>query len=217
MQRTYHFGEIFSTRLSRELVERLTNEGRRRRFADGVLFQQQGDDSKGFWLIETGQVKTCRHGRNGELTVFAVLGPGDLFGELAFFAGTPRQVDAFADGDVDAIWIGGPVIRKLLAKDPDLSFFLLQSMANQLRVALDRFDEQRNLSAEPRLARALANMASDGAPKIRCTQQELSDLIGVSRVTTGQILARFEGAGLIERGYGWIGIPNPDLLKNSFG
>lgn len=121
-------------------MERLTKEGQRRRFGDGVLFQQQGDDSNGFWLIETGQVKTCRHGTKGELTVFAVLGPGDLFGELAFFAGTPRQVDAFADGDVDAIWIGGAVIRKLLATDTDLSFFLLQSMANQLRVALDRFD-----------------------------------------------------------------------------
>lgn len=198
-------------------MERLTAEGQRRCFADGVLFQQQGDGSDGFWLIETGQVKTCRHSSKGELIVFAVLGPGDLFGELAFFAGTPRQVDALADGDVAAIWIRAPLIRKSLATDPDLSFFLLQSMANQLRVALDRLDEQRNLSATPRLARALANMASGGAPKIHCTQQELSDLIGVSRVTTGQILARFEGAGLIERGYGWIGIPNPDLLKNNFG
>jgi len=48
-------------------------------------------------------------------------------------------------------------------------------------------------------------------------QQELSDLIGVSRVTTAQILARFERAGLIARSYGWIGIPNPGLLKDSFG
>jgi CRP/FNR family transcriptional regulator, cyclic AMP receptor protein len=217
MQRTYQFGDIFSTRLSRELVERLTKEGQRRRFADGVLFQQQGEDSNGFWLIETGQVKTCRHGSKGELTVFAVFGPGDIFGELAFFAGIARQVDALADGDVDAIWIGALLIKKLLATDPDFSFFLLQSMANQLRIALDRVEEQRNLSAAPRLARALADMVSRGATKVNCTQQELSDLIGVSRVTTGQILARLERAGLIERGYGWISIPNPGLLKDSFG
>lgn len=60
-------------------------------------------------------------------------------------------------------------------------------------------------------------MVSGGATKIHCMQQELSDLIGVSRVTTAQILARFERAGLIARSYGWIGIPNPGLLKDSFG
>lgn len=200
-----------------ELAGRLTSEGQKRHFASGALFQQQGDDGNGIWLIETGQVKVCRFGSNGELTVFAVLGPGDLFGELSYFAGTSRQTDALADGAVGAIWIGASLIKKLLGSDPDLSFFLLQSMANQLGAALDRLDDQRNLAAKPRLARALANLAGGDGEKVRCTQQELSDLIGISRVTTGQILAQFEGAGLIERGYGWINIPNPDLLKNNFG
>jgi CRP-like cAMP-binding protein len=217
MQRTYQFDGFGFTKLSNELAQRLTADGLRHHFSDGVLFQQQGDDGNGLWLIEAGQVKICRFGSDGDLTVFAVLGPGDIIGELSFFAGTPRQNDAVADGAVCAIWISAGLLNRLLASNPDLSLFLLQSLAKQLGTALNRLDEQRNLSATARLARALANLAGGEGEKIRCTQQELSDFVGVSRVTTGQILTRFEDAGLIERGYGWIELTNADLLRSGFG
>jgi CRP-like cAMP-binding protein len=217
MQRTYQFDGFGFTKLSNELARRLTADGLRHHFPDGALFQQQGDDGNGIWLIESGQVKVCRFGSDGDLTVFAVLGPGDIIGELSFFAGTPRQNDAVADGEVDAIWISAGLLNRLLASTPDLSLFLLQSLAKQLGTALNRLDEERNLSATARLARTLANLAGSEGEKIHCTQQELSDFVGVSRVTTSQILARFEDAGIIERGYGWIGIANADLLRNGFG
>ena len=217
MQRTYHFDGFGFTRLSEELTLRLAADGLRQHFPDGVLLQQQGDDSKGIWLIETGQVKVCRFGNDGDLTVFAVLGPGDIVGELAFFAGTPRQNSIVADGAVDAIWIGAALLKRLLATNPDLSLFLLHSLAKQLGTALDRLDEQRNLSATARLARALVNLAGSEGEKVCCTQQELSDFVGVSRITTGKILAQFEAAGLLSRGYGRIELANANLLKDLFG
>ena len=99
MQRTYQLSEIAPTRAEGKLAELLLRAGTVRRFAAGAIVQQKGDDGDGFWLIRSGTVSLGRLARDGSVTIFGVLGSGDLFGELAYFAGVPRQVDALAESD----------------------------------------------------------------------------------------------------------------------
>lgn len=186
--------------------------GRRRRFGDGAIIQQRGDASDGFWLIETGQVMVCRYGRDGELIVYAVLGPGDLFGELACFSGVPRQVDAVADGDAVLVRVDAAQVDRLLATRPDFARWLLQSLAHQLRGALDRIEGDHSHSAVERLTRVLAAIAARDGPEIAATQQQLADLVGVSRVTAGQGLGALAAAGLIEKRYGRIRVIDVEAL-----
>lgn len=213
MQRTYHFELTPRTALTPELTAQLAQRGQRRRFAEGSWVQQRGDDGDGFWLIEAGKVAVGRHGAEGDQTIFAVLGPGDLFGELAYFAGTARQVDAVAQDETALVWIGDRVIRQMLSESPDFATRLLASLANQLRTALDRIDIARHGKAETRLAAALVDMAQDSDGRIACTQQELSDFIGVSRVRTGALLAGFVRSGLVRLGYGQIEIVDMPALQ----
>jgi CRP-like cAMP-binding protein len=217
MLRTYQFDALSHTRVSGAMAQRLVAEGQRRHFADGAMIQQKGDLLDGFWLITAGRVTARRLRSDGALTLFGVFGPGDLFGDLAYFAGLERQVDALADGPADLVWVDGALVRRLLAAEPDFALLLLQSLATQLRTMIDRVEEGRQMTPEARLAHALANMAAMEGPRLTCTQQELSDFIGVSRVTTGQILSRFAKAGLIERGYGWIAVPDGAALRARFG
>lgn len=220
MQRTFHFNHALRTALSPGLVQRVSHIGQKRHFAEGAWIQQQGDEGKGLWLILSGRVAICRHGVEGEQTIFAVLGAGDLLGELAYFAGVERQVDAIAQEQSVLVWIGDAASRRLLSSEPDFATSLLASLANQLRTALDRIDIARHGKAETRLAAALLDMAGESVEglsgerdgRVVCTQQELSDFIGVSRVRTGALLARFEQQGMIVRGYGWIGISDAEAL-----
>ena len=69
-----------------------------RSFADGQFVQHQGDPGDAFWAVIEGHVLVGRYAEDGAFTAFAVLGPGDIFGELAFFTGLERQVDAIASG-----------------------------------------------------------------------------------------------------------------------
>ena len=194
------------TRADDAIAPLLAAAGRRHRFAPGSMIQQQGDSGDGFWLVETGSVTICRFGREGELTVYAVLGAGVLFGELAYFAGVPRQVDAVAESEATLVRIEPAQIDHLLDSRPDFARWLLRSLAGQLRAALNRIERDRNLSAEERLARALAAMADSQGSEIATTQQHLADLIGVSRVTAGQVLAKLETDGLIKRSYRRIAV-----------
>lgn len=135
------------------------------------------------------------------MTVFAVLGAGDLFGELAYFTGLPRQVDAVADTDAVLVRIEAALIERLLGANPDFSRWLLKSLGNQLRTALDRIERDRNLPARARVARLLLDIARREGPALALTQQALGDLLGLSRVTIGQAMGELASLGLVNSGY----------------
>lgn len=212
MQRTYQLSEIAPTRAEGRLADLLLSEGTLCHFAAGAMIQQQGDEGNGFWLIRSGTVTLCRFTPDGNVTVFGVLGPNDLFGELAYFAGVSRQADALAESDAKLVRIGAPLIERLLATEPEFAHWLLKSLSNQLRVALDRIEEDRQLPAEQRMVRLLTEMARRDDKAIAVSQQTLGELIGVSRITAGQVLRSLARRGLIRLDYRRVTIPDPDRL-----
>lgn len=201
MQSTYQFAAIAPTRAEGELAALLGREGRIHRLTAGAIIQHRGDQDEGFWLIESGRVSICRFAEDGSVTVFGFLTAGDLFGELAHFGGVPRQVDAVAESDAVLIRVGAALIDRLLAEQPNFARWLLKSLASQLRNALNRIESDRNLSAETRVIRAVADLAQRQGPQLNWTQQALADLVGVSRVTAANVLGELAQSGLIELGY----------------
>ena len=89
----------FVKALPGELRDDLLARGQMRSFAKGQIIQQRGDPAGEFWYIESGSVQIGRYGVDGRLTLFALIGAGDTFGELAFMGEFPRTVDAIAGGD----------------------------------------------------------------------------------------------------------------------
>jgi len=57
----------------------------------------------------------------------------------------------------------------------------------------------------------LRTMAGDDR-EVAITQQELAELLGVTRATANSALRDLQKAGLIERGYGVLRLPDPDRL-----
>lgn len=201
MQRTYQFSDFDPTHAEGDMLETLIGLGSRKRFASGTQVLHRGDPGIGFWVIASGHVMACRFGPEGERTLFAVLGPGDLIGELACFAGLTQQVHAITEGDAELVWIEMSQIDRLLEQGPQFAKWLLSALANKLRLALDRVEGVQNLPARARVARVLADMAANEGPELRISQQQLSDFVGISRVTTGQILAELEADEVIKRHY----------------
>lgn len=213
MQRTYQLSEVAPTRAEGAMAELLRCEGRHQRFAAGALIQQRGDAGGGFWLIEQGTVSICRFGMEGAVTVFGVLGAGDLFGELAHFTGLPRQVDAVADTDAVLVRIEPLLIERLLDENPNFARWLLKSLGNQLRTALDRIERDRNLPASSRIVRLLLDLANREGPRIAITHQALGELLGLSRVTVGQVLGELAKTGLLRPGYRQIVVTDLAQLR----
>jgi CRP-like cAMP-binding protein len=217
MQRSYHFAMAERSRLSELELVQLGIAAHPTSFENRQFIQHRGDAGNCFWAIASGHVQIGRHSEDGEFTNFAVLGAGDMFGELAFFTGVPRQVDAIASGSVKLFKIDRPLLRQLIIADAGWLDLLLCSLSQQLATALDLVDAGRRLSATERLGNLLAVMAreSDTGDTVLATQQQLAELLGVSRVTLGSSLAELTGRGLIERKYRHIRLLRPDASDSS--
>ena len=184
-----------------------------REFSDGQIIQQRGDEPDGFWLIVEGTVVAGQFLSGGDFRAVAVLGPGDSYGELAVFAASRRKVDALSRGKSKVRFIPGSTFLAALGKHQKSSMALLAALSAQLQHTLDELAGMRRGSNPMRLAALLSNLVGrDGVTKV--TQQELAELLGVTRATTNAALRTLEEANLIERGYGLIRVIEPQRLAN---
>ena len=201
----------FSPALQAELRASAT----RKRFCDGQFLYHRGDPADGFWLIDQGQVKIGYFSDDGDMQVVAILGAGDSFGELACFGQFVRVIDAQAMGQVDGLWVTDAQLKSAIATSPDVPRELMRLLATQLQEALNTMFFFRQMSATQRLAQRLLALCEgkDAPVRLSIRQQELAELVGVSRITIASALAEFENAGLIERRYRHLIIVSPTALR----
>ncbi|MBX7481483.1 Crp/Fnr family transcriptional regulator [Qipengyuania qiaonensis] len=204
---------LFSA-LDSGLQAHLIRISRAREFADGQIIQQRGDKADGFWLIEHGAVRVGQFLPDGEFRAVALLGPGDSYGELAVFSGKPRIVDALSRGESRLRLIAAKPFLDALGNYPASSRALLGALSEQLQDTLSILAGLRRGTNPERLAGLLATMAGEapGPAGVTITQQELADLLGVTRATANAALRELQQRRLVERGYGTIRIPDRDAL-----
>ena len=205
---------LFSA-LDTALQSHLLRISRERAFADGQIIQQRGDPADGFWLIEEGAVRVGQFLPDGEFRAMALLGPGDSYGELAVFSGKPRIVDAISRGESRLRLIAARPFLDALGNYPASTRALLGALSEQLQDTLAILAGLRHGTNPARLAGLLATMAGAEAKgaSVSITQQELADLLGVTRATANAALKELQRHRLIERGYGSIRIPDSARLS----
>ncbi|MBX7528394.1 Crp/Fnr family transcriptional regulator [Qipengyuania vesicularis] len=196
------------------LKAHLLRISRERTFADGQIIQQRGDAADGFWLIEEGAVRVGQFLPDGEFRAVALLGPGDSYGELAVFSGKPRIVDAVSRGESRLKLIAAKPFVEALGNYPASTRALLGALSEQLQDTLSILAGLRHGTNPARLAGLLATMAGEdsGPASVTITQQELADLLGVTRATANAALRELDKRRLVKRGYGSIAIPDRDRL-----
>lgn len=182
-----------------------------RTYADGQIIQHRGDVADGFWLIEEGTVTVGQFTPDGDFRAIALLGPGDSYGELAVFSGRPRIVDAVSRGPSRVRLIAARAFLAALNNYPASTRALLGALSEQLQDTLGLLAGMRRGTNPARMAGLLRTMAGDDR-EVAITQQELAELLGVTRATANSALRDLQKAGLIERGYGVLRLPDPDRL-----
>ena len=193
----------------------LIGSARTKKFSNGQIVQHIGDQVDGFWVISTGQIKLGRYDSSGEMRVLVILGPGDSFGELACLGGYPRVLDGEVVGNAELLWVSGSQLTNMLQSSPDISLAITRMLAVQLQETLDFIVVHSKLPAALRLTRTLLILCEGRQSPviIAMRQQEMAELVGVSRMSIAKTLSALEKEGLLSRGYGEIAITDPGALK----
>jgi len=166
------------------------------------LFAQGDVDEADVFVVLSGRFTVAREHRDGR-AVTAVLGPGDMVGELSVFDPGPRTstVTAVTGGRVAAL-----TSKDLLAwgtSRPHVAARLLQVLARRLRRTNSTVADLMFVDVAGRMAKALLELAARfgqrHGPEVwvphGLTQAELGQLVGGSRETVNKTLSEFASRG----------------------
>ncbi len=120
--------------LSKRELQRLGAACAEREYPAGAVLVRQGDPGAGLFVIETGRVRVMRH-EEGRARDLAVMGPGEVFGEMALLDEYPRSATVTAIEPTHVILLPVFDFRAALHEDGDISIRLLAVVSRRLRRA----------------------------------------------------------------------------------
>lgn len=120
--------------LGQRELQRLAAACAEREYAAGDVLVRQGDPGAGLFVIESGRVRVMRH-EEGSARELAVMGPGEVFGEMALLDEYPRSATVTAIEPTRVILLPVFDFRAALHEDGDISIRLLAVVSRRLRRA----------------------------------------------------------------------------------
>ncbi|GGC08292.1 Crp/Fnr family transcriptional regulator [Cellulomonas carbonis] len=169
------------------------------RLSRGQSVFSEGEPGDRLYVIGSGKVKLGRRSTDGRENLLAVLGPGEMFGELSLFDPGPRTATATAVSDTNLYELGHDELISWLERYPPVAKHLLHALARRLRRTNEALADLVFSDVPGRVAKALLDLArrfgerTDDGVKVAhdLTQEELAQLVGASRETVNKALADF--------------------------
>jgi CRP/FNR family transcriptional regulator, cyclic AMP receptor protein len=193
------FGRPLFATLSPETAQALRDQMREQEFDRGAVIFAEGDPGDRLYLILNGRVTLGQGSHDGREALIAVLGEGDMFGELSLFDPGPRASTATAITPVNVASMSRARLRPWLTEHPEVAEALLQALAERLRTANRAMADLVFVDVPGRVAKVLVRLADrfgdkegdDYVVHHELTQEELARLVGASRETVNKALADF--------------------------
>ena len=176
------------------------------RLERGDILFHEGDQGDRLYVIREGKIKLGRTSSDGRENLLAILGPGEMFGELSLFDPGPRTATATAVAETQLIGLGHDNLQAFLSDRPEVAATLLAALARRLRRTNETLADLVFTDVPGRVAKALLDLSSRfGRPAEEgilvahdLTQEELAQLVGASRETVNKALADFATRGWIK-------------------
>ncbi len=173
------------------------------RLNKGEVLFHEGDAEDRLYVVITGKIKLGRSGSAGRENLLAILGPGQMFGELSLFDPGPRSSTATAVTACEIRTLEHDELMGWLKGRPEVAQGLLGQLAARLRRANDVVADLVFSDVPGRVAKQLLELANrfgdqrdDGLHVHHdLTQEELAQLVGASRETVNKALADFASRG----------------------
>jgi CRP/FNR family cyclic AMP-dependent transcriptional regulator len=199
-------------RLPADARDEVLDVGTLRRLSDGELVYAKQRAADGWYGVVAGAVRLGASGPDGRQGLLTFLEPGAWFGDISLFDGGPRPHDAIAHGPTSVLWLSTTQFEELLGRYPMLYRNFIELYCSRARLAYLALEAWTAFSLDERLAMQLVHLANghglrdgvDVAINLHLPQEQLAQLLGVTRQRIGQILHEWERLGRVHVRYGRI-------------
>jgi len=191
--------------LSADAIASLGRLASRRRYPrDTVVFFENEEGDCLFMILE-GRIKVTILGDDGREIILTMLGPGDLFGEMALLDNEPRSATAIAVEESELLLLQRSDFQAVVGENPGISSALIKVLSARLRRANHQIQTLALLDVYGRVARVILDMAREEGRRLkdgriafrRATHQEIANRIGTTRETVTRMLKDLERQGLV--------------------
>lgn len=114
-------------------------------YRDGDYVVRQGDPGREMYVVLEGGVEVWRTGRDGARDRVKVLGPGEVFGEIALVSRSPRTADVRAHGDTRVLVLRWDSLERIARQAPVIAARLFGNLADILAHRLVQTEDRQVL------------------------------------------------------------------------
>ena len=187
-----------------------------------ILEEEMGDV---VFIVMSGTVKITRVNDEGKEVILAMLGSGEVFGEMAILDGESRSANALSQENCEVVTINREDFLNLLKTNNKVSLNLMTEFAIRLRKSDQQIEALSLDDAEHRIGVSILNLAEElgvirhGAVTVENLpyQQDIANMAGTSRETVSRVMKIFEERGLITKSGHKLSIPDYAFFKRIFG
>lgn len=211
-------GHWFSS-LPAALQDSLIDGSRLRRLVPGKALFRRGDPPCGLYAVLEGAIRIGSVSEQGKQTILSRIELPYWFGEVSLFDGLPRTHDAFSEGHSILLQVPHSTLVNLLEKESHYWRYFALLMSQKLRLTFVYLEQQSLLPAPARVACRLLLIAegygeiNHSRRVIEASQEQLAQMLSMSRQTTNKILKDLEAQGVLEISYGEIRILDLNKLR----
>jgi CRP/FNR family cyclic AMP-dependent transcriptional regulator len=217
-------GSLFEGLASEHLSE-VARCARLQRLAKRQELFHKGDAGSQVYVVASGRLKALTTSLEGDDVVFNILGPGEVFGEIALLGEMPRTATVTALDDCELLVIDRRDFLALLRRHPEAAISLLRVLAVRLQRVSELVEDTLFLNLPLRLAKKLLALdrvygedtEAGRRVDLKLSQEEWGDLVGAPRASINKQVRAWREEGLISMDRGYIVIHRPEELEKLAG
>jgi CRP/FNR family transcriptional regulator, cyclic AMP receptor protein len=203
--------------LEPEALDQLCRYAKHSTLKRGTTIFSRGDFGNSLFAVISGTVKMSISSAEGRSAIFNLIGPGEIFGEIALLDGLPRTADATANTNCEIFVIDRREFLPFVRSQPALAMKFIELLCTRLRWTSDQVEQVILQNLPGRLASALLRLAEKHAlapegRSIAITQQEISEMVGMTRESINKQLRVWAARNWVRLEHGAIVVLNAESL-----
>lgn len=181
----------------------LAGGAERRRAERGACVFARDSNPTGLFFVLSGSIKLLSLGPDNRPRVVELFEPGDMFGEIGVFTGTPYRIWTQAITPADLIHVDRRRVLAAVNSDHALALRMLTAVAQRTQRLIDSISCTSPSAANVRVAAYLLELA-DRSPRaddhvlLPAPKGTIASLLNLSQESLSRVLRRMMDAGLLK-------------------
>lgn len=178
----------------------------------GEVMLQADTPVEGWYAVLSGLVKLQSLPVKGRFSTFLCVASGEWFGEGSALKIERRRYEVVALRDAELLCLPHAEFHRLRDSSIEFNQFLVSQLSIRVSQAMALIETSRLRTPEQRVALSLSRLFWGRTRKLSLSQDELANLVGISRQRVNQALKSLAERGLVTLEFGRVDIPDDEAL-----